>query len=198
MTLVSNWLRGLTALAAVALAVPALAQTPSTYQVAGGYQFLRNDGLNLKRGGYGELEVHIEGPLAIVGQVGSSTLDLTREELIAGVRVEAAAHMTITSYLAGIRVSANRESRVVPYVHLLSGFVHGSASATASASAGGRTATETEETSSTQLGVQAGGGVNLFFSRKAGIQVAADYLGILFDEDVSNAFRLAAGVVIRF
>lgn len=180
-----------------ALAAPAAAQS-TNYALAGGYQFLRNDGQNLTRGGFGEFEFHIDGPLSLIGQVGSSFGEIHEQETVTGVRVTVDGNMTITSYLTGLRVAARRESRVSPFFDLLAGYVHGSASATATTAFAGRTITADASEASTQAGLQIGGGANIFVTPKVGVQVAVAYLGILFEDDVSNALRVASGIVIKF
>jgi hypothetical protein len=170
----------------------------ANYAIASGYQFLRNEGENLTRGGFGEFAFHIEGPLSLVGQVGVSNGSISVEEFVSGIRVSADGSMTISSYLAGIRFEGRRDSKVAPFFDLLAGYVHGSATATGTATAVGRTVTHSESVSSTELGLQVGGGVNVFVTNKVGLQVSAAYLGIIFEEDISNAFRVATGVVFRF
>ena len=43
-----------------------------------------------------------------------------------------------------------------------------------------------------------GGGVDFFFSRKAGLRVAADLIRTPFSQDTQNNIRATAGLVIRF
>ena len=46
--------------------------------------------------------------------------------------------------------------------------------------------------------MQIGGGVNVFFNNRAGFQATVAYLGIAFEDGVSNSLRLSAGAVVRF
>jgi hypothetical protein len=187
----------LSVVAALAVAAPAAAQS-ANYAIAGGYQFLRNDGQNLKRGGFGEFEFHIGGPLSLIGQVGSSFDSIRSTETVFGVPVTVNGDMTITSYLTGARFAARRDAKVSPFVDLLAGYVHGSASGTATTTFAGRTFSSDASESSTEVGVQIGGGVNVFVTPKVGVQVSVAYLGIVFDVGVSNALRVASGVVFWF
>ena len=187
-------------LTALALAAPVAAQAQSAnYAIAGGYQFLRHDGEDLKRGGFGEFEFHIDGPLSLIGQVGSSAASVrTDEQVTSTIRVNVDLKLRVTSYLTGARFAVRRDSKVSPFFDLLAGYVHGSVSGTATTTISGRPFSETESDSSTELGVQVGGGVNVFLSSTAGLQVTVAYLGIAFEDSISNSLRVSAGAVVRF
>lgn len=187
----------LAALIVLTGAAPAAAQS-ANYAIAGGYQFLRHDGETLTRGGFGEFEFHIDGPVSLLGHGGSSTDAIRTEEIFGTTRVRVEGSLTVTSYLTGVRFAARRDSRVSPFVDLLAGYVHGSASGTATTTASGRSFSATESASSTEVGLQVGGGLNVFFNAKAGLQVTVAYVGIAFEDGVSNSLRFGAGAVVRF
>lgn len=196
----SSWLFRLTALsvAALGVALPSFAQSATKVEVAGGYQMLHTDGENLTKGWYADVGVSVGGGMSIVGQVGGAGTSITETQTVSGVRVTVNGDMTVQSFLAGVRFALRRNPKVVPYWHGLTGAVRGSVTGTGSATAGGRTITVSASTGSTELGVQLGGGVNVYFSDHVGVQAGADYLGIMFEDAVSNGFRFATGVVLRF
>jgi opacity protein-like surface antigen len=99
--------------------------------------------------------------------------------------------------MGGVRLSARRHPRVVPFAQVLFGLARLSASVEGSATVGGQTTTIEEFESDNELAIEAGGGVNIRLTERVGARFGASYVRFGGD-DGGNAFRVAAGIVVPF
>jgi opacity protein-like surface antigen len=172
------------ALALVAVATPAAAQDLRKIEVSGGYNFLRffddaldGDEKNFTKGWYADVAGNLTSMFAVVGQVTGNykTVDDV-------VDIDLDAH----TFLGGVRVSSRQNARVIPFGQVLAG------AARASASALGVDESETDGA------LQLGGGVNIMPTPNLGVRLGLDYLRVFSEDEGTNVFRFAAGVVVGF
>ena len=101
--------------------------------------------------------------------------------------------------MGGVRVSARKSRTVQPFAQVLVGGVNASAEAEGRVTMGGQTIFETSESeSSTNFGMQIGGGATIWLGEKIGVRAAVDYLTVFAEESGVNAVRVAGGVVFGF
>jgi opacity protein-like surface antigen len=91
--------------------------------------------------------------------------------------------------------SSNRA--VVPFGQFLVGGVNASVNVTATTTIPGQAPiTFSDEESGTDLGLQAGGGVNFGLTETIGLRAGADYQHVFAEGEGANLFRFHVGVVI--
>jgi hypothetical protein len=165
----------------VAVAAPAMAQGAPKVEVGGGYNYLHVEDTNVPAGWYGEVSGSLTPAFAIVGQVTANykTTDVSNVDF----------DTTLATYMGGVRLNARAAGGLTPFAQVLFGVARTSASTDVV----GVTVADSVSDAALQLG----GGVK-FVPGTIGVQVGADYLRVFSEDEGSNAFRFAAGVVIGF
>jgi opacity protein-like surface antigen len=188
-------------LTALALAVPASAQTTPKVELSGGYQFL-NFSLNgenesMPVGWYFDVAGNLTPMLGVVFQVGGNYKTFDESVAIGGITVSASADLKVHEFLGGMRVNLRSGGAVVPFGQFLVGGINGSIKVSASTTIPGQPPiTVEDEDSSTNFGLQAGGGVNFGLTDAIGVRAGADYLRVFAEDEGANLFRVHVGVVI--
>jgi hypothetical protein len=168
----------------VGLAAPAMAQDAPSLQVSGGYNFLHVPEESVPGGWYADVAGSVTPTVAIVGQLTGNYKTLEDS----GVSVDAKLH----SFMGGVRVNAPTAPGVTPFVQALFGAMRTSGSTDLS----GLLPVNVSD-SVTDAALQLGAGVK-FMPGTIGLQVGADYLRVFTEDEGTNAFRFAAGVVVGF
>jgi Outer membrane protein beta-barrel domain len=154
----------------------AFAQGTPKADVSMGYSFLRlggSGGVN-QQGGAISIAGNINNWVGIVGDFGayhSSPFGVS---------------LNTYTFLAGPRFTANRKGTASPFVQVLVGGAHMTASV-AGLSSG-----------TTPFAIGAGGGVDLRISRNVALRPQIDYLALRSGGETLNALRGSFSVVIRF
>jgi hypothetical protein len=167
------------------VAAPAMAQDAPKVEVSAGYNFLRVEEENTPAGWYAEVSGSVTPAVAVVGQITGNYKTLTEEEF--GVDVDVKLH----TFMGGVRVNGRTAAGLVPFAHVLFGAARGSASSDLTDTL------DIDIPSETDAALQLGGGVK-YMPANIGVQVGADYLRIFTEDEGTNAFRFAAGVVFGF
>jgi opacity protein-like surface antigen len=174
-------------LVSVIAAAPAFAQAskPPKAEVAGGYQFIRVEGDNLKKGWFADVAIHTPKVVSIVGQFSQSSMSVSES----GVTGTA----SIREIAGGIRASSWVNPKVTPFAQVLAGGM--TAKADVKATVGSASATFKD--SETDFGMQFGGGLNIAASKNIGIRLNADFVRVFHGGgEHTNFYRLAAGAVV--
>lgn len=194
---------------ALGIAGSAAAQDVPRAELSAGYQFLSlksagdtGDGFDesLGKGWYADVAGNLGRSFAVLFQVSGNYKTFEETETFQGVTSTVTVDFKVHTFMGGVRVSARPNRTVAPFAQFLVGGVNGSADVSGSVTGGGQTFfSSSSSDSSTDLGIQAGGGVNIWLSEKFGVRVGADYLRVFGDEDVDlNAFRFVGGAVFGF
>jgi len=188
-------------LSVLATAVPVFAQSTPKVELSGGYQFLNFslDGENesMPVGWYFDVAGNLTPMLGVVFQVGGNYKTFDESVTIGGITATASADLKVHEFLGGMRVNFRSDSAVVPFGQFLVGGINGSVRVSASTTIPGQPPfTFDDEESTTNFGLQAGGGVNFGLTDTVGVRAGADYLRVFADESGANLFRFHVGVVI--
>jgi len=190
------------AIAALALAQPAAAQGPEKGDVSFGYQFLNlsadSDSESLPAGWFVDLAGNLTKSLAVVAQVGGNYKSYEQSASFGGASASANASLKLYEFMGGVRMSSRANRTVVPFAHVLAGAAYGSGSFEATGSFGGQNLALSGADSQTNFAFQAGGGTNIGMTEKVGIRFGVDYIRIFETDGGVNAFRLGAGVNLKF
>jgi hypothetical protein len=165
----------------IALAAPAMAQNAPAVEVGGGYNYLHAEDTNVPAGWYGEVSGSVTPALAIVGQVTANY----KTNDVAGADIKT----TLATYMGGVRLNARAAGGATPFAHVLFGVARSSFSTDIVGLSVGDSVSDPA--------LQLGGGVK-FMPGTIGVQAGIDYLRIFSEDEGTNAFRFAAGVVIGF
>jgi hypothetical protein len=160
---------------------------------AEGISGTEDEGVNLPKGWYVDVDVPITPRLSIVGDIGgnykSESVSFTEQ----GISFTGTAKVSAHTFLGGIRLRATDVPRVSPFAQLLFGAVRGTASVEATVA--GVPLIDFDE-SGTDAAMSLGAGINLY-PGSIGVRLQAEWLKIL-EDDSGNAFRFGAGIVIPF
>jgi opacity protein-like surface antigen len=183
----------------VASALPVAAQTHPSVEVSGGYQFINlsveGEGESLGKGWYADLAANLSPQLGIVFQAGGNYRTIDETQTILGTTASATAKIRVHEYMGGLRYSFRRSPTIVPFGQVLGGAVNGAIELSASASSGGIPIFSLdEEESSTNFGLQLGGGANIRLTDTIGARVGLDYMRIFEEDSAGNVFRFTAGI----
>jgi len=190
-------------LLALGTALPARAQNVPKAEVSGGYQLLSVNfdefDETLGKGWYADVAGNLGSVFSVVFQVSGNYKTFEEAESFAGVTGTVTASLKVHEFMGGVRVSARKSRRVTPFAQLLVGGVNASAEAEARVTLGGETIFQRSESeSSTNFGMQVGGGATFWLGEKIGVRGAVDYVTVFAEESGVNAFRAAGGVVFGF
>ena len=180
----------------------AFAQHTPSVEISGGYQLLSpadddDETGTLDQGWYAEGTYNANHVVSFVGQVARNSESLEASFSDEGVTVNARATARLYTLLAGVRFSDRRGARAVWFGHALVGNVLLSGRATVTGTEGGVPIEEVHFNATTSnLGVQLGGGVNLGVSTRIAIRLGADSLRVFGEDASSTALRVTAGVVV--
>ena len=188
--------------ASLSLAQPAFAQDYPKGEISGGYQTLHlasSVDETLDKGWYADVTGNLSRYFGIVFEAGGSYKTIEQTETFGGATSNFKADVSLYQYMAGVRVSARPNATVTPFAHFLGGAIRTSADVSGSVSGGGQTffASNTGD-STTDAALQAGGGINVMFTKTFGVRAGADYLAVFSEGDHTNVFRFAAGAVVAF
>jgi hypothetical protein len=164
----------------VGFAVPAMAQDAPKVEVSGGYNYLHVPDESVPAGWYLDATGNITPTFGIVGQLTGNYKSFDDDAIDP---FDSKLH----TFMGGVRVNARAVSGVTPFAQVLLGAARASASSDLLGDLG----------SSTDAALQLGGGVK-FMPGTIGLQVGADYLRIFTEDEGTNAFRFAAGIVVGF
>lgn len=194
-------------LAALSVAIPVSAQTSPRTEISGGYQFLTFsvdedtslDGVDnnesLPKGWYVDVAGNLNPMIGIVFQVGGNYKTFEESIAIGGGTFTASADLDVHEFLGGVRVSARKNPRLVPYGQFLVGGITGSIELSTTSTIPGLPSFS-EEDSTTNFALEAGGGVNFGVAENLGIRFGVDYLRVFAEDAGSNVFRFHTGIVI--
>src|SRR5262245_55543928 len=192
---------GLTIIA-LGLAQPAAAQGPEKGDVSFGYQFLNlsadSESESLPTGWFVDMAGNLTRSLAVVAQVGGNYKTYEQSASFGGASASANATIKLYEFMGRVRMSSHASRSVVPFAHVLAGAAYGSGSFEGSGSFGGQNFAVSGADSQTNFALQVGGGTNIGMTENVGIRFGVDYLRIFENEGGINAFRLGAGVNLKF
>jgi len=182
----------LACLFAVGVTAPAAAQDSPKADVAFSWAMLvakadieTGDYTTLPVGWLGAVSVALTKNLAVVGEVGGNYKSMSMTEFGYDVDVD----VSELAFLGGVKVQGG-SPKARPFFQTLFGMARYSGGA----DAGGFDVS----VSTTEFAIQPGAGVDVFFSKNVGLRIQGDYRLVMGDEENSNEFRFAAGVVIGF
>jgi opacity protein-like surface antigen len=177
----------LTAIVALALAAPAMAQAAPKGDIAVSYSVLYDKEMSsdlpgtngwLPTGWLVAGSARVTGPLSIVGEVGANYKGLTVE----GVDVD----VNVYSFLGGVKYSPRVTGNAKPFLQMLVGLARANAAAMG------------QSGSDNAFAMQIGGGVDIAATRKVAVRIQGDYRGLRANGGTGNEFRFATGVVYNF
>ena len=186
---------------ALGLAQPAAAQSEKG-DVAFGYQFVNlsgdSDSQSLPTGWFVDLAGNLTRSLAVVAQIGGNYKSFEQSASFGGASASANASLKLYEFMGGVRMSSHASRSVVPFAHVLAGAAYGSGSFEGSGSFAGQTFAVSGADSRTNFALQFGGGTNIGMTETVGIRFGVDYLRIFESEGGLNAFRVGAGLNLKF
>jgi len=186
---------------ALGLAQPAAAQSEKG-DVAFGYQFVNlsgdSDSQSLPMGWFVDLAGNLTRSLAVVAQIGGNYKSFEQAASFGGASASANASLRLYEFMGGVRMSSHANRSVVPFAHVLAGAAYGSGSFEGSGSFAGQTFAVSGADSRTNFALQFGGGTNIGMTETVGIRFGVDYLRIFESEGGLNAFRVGAGLNLKF
>jgi len=159
------------------MAAPAFAQETPSFDVSGGYSFLRDQEVEENFHGWvASVTGNLSPLLGITGEIGGNykTVD------VIGTDVSLSVH----SFLVGPRLAARTNPAFTPFVHVLDGAARGSASVLG------------QSESATDFALQPGGGVDFWVRENVGVRAGADYRRVFSEGEGSNEFRFQLGIVL--
>jgi hypothetical protein len=155
---------------------PAYAEDTPAVDVAGGYSFGRDHDIEENFHGWLAAVTGNFNPwFGITGEVGGNS----KKYQVLG----SDATLSLYSFMVGPRITARGSSAATPFFQFLVGAVRGSGSFLGSSE------------SSTELALQPGGGVDVWFTSNAGLRVGGDYRRVLATDAGFNEFRFHVGLV---
>jgi opacity protein-like surface antigen len=187
---------------ALGISISAAAQDAPRAEVSAGYQLLglQNDvDETLEKGWYADVAGNFGRFFGVVFQVSGNYKTFTETETFSGITATVNVDLKVHEFMGGVRVNARPNPTVTPFGQFLVGGVNGSAKVSGSVTGGGETFFSTSSSdSTTDFGLQAGGGVNIQLSKRFGVRAAADFIRVFGEDDNLNAFRFAVGAVFPF
>ena len=192
-------LRSITlALVAFGFASPVMAQGLSRVELSGGWQLLHGEGnTESLNGWYGDVGLNLNRVVALVGGIDGLYETLEVSEPLGNLTINLRAETRVQTFLGGARFNLRTLPRIVPFVEVLGGAAHVSATATTTFT-GVVIDPETTGASDTHSVLQIGGGVTVGLSQLLGVRVAVAQRRFFVDGEGSSATRVAAGVALRF
>jgi hypothetical protein len=162
--------RVLAALFVLVLSAPAYAQNAPTFDVSGGYSFLRDE--ENFHGWLASITGNVTPVFGITGEVGGNYKSIDNVDV------------DLHSYMVGPRFASRQNPSVTPFVHVLFGGVR----------VGEEFAGLSDST--TEFALQPGAGVDFWANPNFGLRVGADYRRVFYEGYGSNQFRFNVGVVL--
>jgi len=189
-------------LLALCAALPAHAQDERKSEISGGYQLLTlHEGEideTLGTGWYADVAGNFGPIFAAVLQVSGNYKSYGQDEIFNGIRAVIDAQLTVHTYLGGVRVGP-RQAKISPYAEFLIGGATASVDVSSTVTSNGQTIfSNSGSESGTDVAMQFGGGVTIWFSNRVGVRGAASYLRVWGDDDEANAIRVAGGITVGF
>ena len=166
---------------------PAFSQSDSRYEASAGYSFLRGDFDRNRHGFVTSFTQRISGRIGIEAEVGGNyrkELFLTQNDFV-------------HSILAGPKFKFRDDAKLVPWAHVLVGITIDDLTFPLSiADPSGQLSLFPVRTTDVNFGLQSGGGIDYWLTRRFGVRVGADYRNLNFSS--RDNFRLQSGIVVRF
>ena len=159
---------------------PAFAQDTPTFDVSGGYSFLRNEDIDETFHGWlASVTGNFTPWFGIAAEVGGNytTVD------VFGLELDASLH----SFMVGARLASRHRQTFTPFVQFLVGGVR---------LAAGNNEFSVLNESATEFALQPGAGLDLWVRPKFGIRVGADYRRMLVQDTGTNELRFHVGGVV--
>ena len=183
-------------------ALPAHAQDERKAEISGGYQLLTlHEGEvdeTLGTGWYADVAGNFGPIFAVVVQVSGNYKSYGQDEIFNGIRAVIDAQLNVHTYLGGVRVGP-RQAKISPYAEFLIGGATASVDVSSTVTSNGQTIfSNSGSESGTDVAMQFGGGVTIWFSNRVGVRGAASYLRVWGDDDEANAIRVAGGITVGF
>jgi hypothetical protein len=168
------------------LVTPAFAQSDAKYEVSAGYSFLRGD-IENRHGFVTSFTQRISGRFGIEAEVGGNYNKrpfLTQNDFV-------------HSILAGPKFKLREDAKLIPWWHVLVGITIDDLTYPVHIAnpIGGPTLFPIR-TTDVNFGLQPGGGIDYWLTRRFGFRVGADYRNVNFTS--RDYFRFQSGVVLRF
>jgi len=186
----------------LSVALPAAAQDTPKADVSAGYQVIGLTGdidETLVKGWYVDIAGNVTSLLGIVFELGGDYKSIDESFTTGGVTATATADLSVHQFMGGVRFNLRPNPTVTPYGQFLVGAVRGAADVSTSVTGNGEVLfSGSDALSSTNFGLQTGGGIDLRITNRIGIRAGADYLRIFEEDAGANAFRFAVGVVFPF
>jgi len=169
------------------LVTPAFAQSEARYEVSTGYSFLRGDFETNRHGFVTSFTQRISSRFGIEAEVGGNY----------GKRAFLTQNDFVHSILAGPRFKFREDAKLVPWGHVLVGITIDDLTFPLSIAdpLGGSTIFPVR-TTDVNFGLQPGGGIDYWLTRRLGVRVGADYRNVNFSS--RDYFRFQSGIVFRF
>jgi hypothetical protein len=136
-------------------------------------------------GWLGAVSVSLTKNLAVVGEFGGNY----KSDTVTAYGIDVDVNVSEHAFLGGVKVQGG-SPKARPFFQALFGMARYSGGS----SAGGFDVS----VSTTEFAIQPGGGVDVFFSKNVGLRIQGDYRYVMGDEESSNEFRAAIGVVFGF
>ena len=189
-------------LLALGVALPAHAQDARKAEISAGYQLLTlHEGeadQTLGTGWYADVAGNFGPIFAAVLQVSGNYKSYGQDEIFNGIRAVVDAQLNVHTYLGGVRVGP-RQAKISPYAEFLIGGATASVDVSSTVTSNGQTIfSNSSSESGTDVAMQFGGGVTIWFSKRVGARGAASYLRVWGDDDEANAIRVAGGITVGF
>ena len=173
------------------------AQTPPV-EVSAGWRLLHVEDETFSAGWYADALGNITNSIGVVGEISGHYKSVDESMTLGpGAQVNVSADLRVHTFMGGVRFSWRTNPRITPFGQVLIGLAHGSADVEGTTTVGNQTFTVNESESSSDFGADIGGGVNIRATDRISVRVAGSYFRIV-EDDASNAFRFAAGLVFPF
>jgi opacity protein-like surface antigen len=184
-------------LGALLIMHPQTAGAQNNGELSAGWRVLNVEEQTFTGGWYADVLGNVTDTFGVVGEVAGHYKSFDESRFVSGIQVDVSADARVHTFMGGARYTLRRNPRITPFAQALVGIAQASFDVEGSATVAGRTFTVDESDSASDAAVELGGGVNIGLTDGIGLRLAGSYFRI-FEEDASNAFRFAAGVVFPF
>jgi hypothetical protein len=182
-------------LACVAAPVAAQDVVPKA-ELGAGYQFIRGQQDNLKKGGFVDLAVNGNKLVGIVMQLDLNSRGIAESTSLAGVNLSATGSHRVIHAMGGLRFNNRTDKVAKAFAHVLAGIQHQTMNVTATGTGLGQSASQNVSESMNNFVVQAGGGVNFMLGGGGvGLRIGGDYI-LGKGDSAPNLIRLTAGIAV--
>jgi opacity protein-like surface antigen len=188
-------------IALLAVALPASAQEDRG-DFSAGWRFLKATNVGIDSttetypfGWYADGSFNVDSRFAIVGELSGDYKSIDTTETVLGVTVSNSGSFKIHTFMGGLRYTSRQSPDMTPFVQVLFGLAHASASIDQSVTPSGLARSDSE--SANEFAFDVGGGVTIAATERVDLRVSGSYLRIGADEG-ANGLRLGVGVAFPF